>query len=325
MRLFSLLTLFVAACASTLAAPSQLGRKVEVTAKPIVLNGGNPQGAVLGRLHYLGGLELESAEKRFGGFSSLKWRAGRLYAVNDIGDWAELETDERSNRLVGLLSAKMGDLLGPSGETLEGSATGDAEALEQAGDGWLVGFEHEHKVLRYRTLGTLAERTELDPQAIFGDLEDNQGVEALAVRGGRLFICVERLATDASAHCYIRSDGGTQPVRMPVPARLDPRTAFPVDADWGADGTLYVLFRSWSGGSDNRAAIVARSPLGRLQTIATFLPPVAVDNYEGLALREEGSRTFLYIISDDNFGVYDDPKKADERQRTLLMKFELIG
>ena len=47
----------------------------------------------------------------------------------------------------------------------------------------------------------------------------------------------------------------------------------------------------------------------------TLLPPLSVDNFEGLAVREEGGRTFLYIVSDDNFSG---------SQRTLLMKFEVL-
>jgi hypothetical protein len=98
-----------------------------------------------------------------------------------------------------------------------------------------------------------------------------------------------------------------------------------VDADWGSDGTLYVLMRSWSGGRDNRAAVVARRPDGKSRTLALLVPPIQRDNYEGLAVREEGRRTFLYVISDDNFGEYDDPARPEERQRTLLLKFELVG
>jgi hypothetical protein len=37
---------------------------------------------------------------------------------------------------------------------------------------------------------------------------------------------------------------------------------------------------------------------------------------EALALRRDGGRTFLYIASDDNL---------NSLQRTLLMKFELLG
>lgn len=321
----TLLLLALAGCATAPAEPSG-GERIAVAARPVPLDPADPGRALLGRLRYLGGIELESSDPRFGGLSSLKWRGGRLHAVGDAGDWVVLEPAERSGRLEGLGESRLGDLLGPDGGRLEGTDTGDAESLAADGGGWLVGFEHDHKILRYRALGARAEPSGFDPRTLFGALDENKGVEALAARGDAVFLCVERLPTDAAPNCFIRGPGRTEPVRLPPPAAgLDPLTAFPVDADWAEDGTLYILYRSWSGGNDNRAAVVARSPLGDLRTLATLLRPLTLDNYEGLALREERGRTFLYIVSDDNFGEYDEPGKPETWQRTLLLKFEVIG
>jgi hypothetical protein len=320
----ALLALALAGCAT--ASPPPGGEPVAVSAKAVPLDATDPGRTLLGRLRYLGGIELESRDARFGGLSSLKWRGGRLWAVTDKGDWAVLDPVERGGRLEGLKATMIGDLLGPDGGRLEGTDTGDAESLAPDGRGWLVAFEHDHKILRYRALGGRAEPSGLDPQAIFGELDPNKGVEALAARGAAVFLCAERLPTDAAANCVIRERGGAEPVRLPPPpGGLDPLAAFPVDADWAGDGTLYILYRSWSGGNDNRAAVVARSPLGDLRTLATFLRPTTLDNYEGLTVREERGRTFLYIASDDNFGEHDQPGKPETWQRTLLLKFELIG
>ena len=72
-------------------------------------------------------------------------------------------------------------------------------------------------------------------------------------------------------------------------------------------------------------AIVRRAPDGRLTTLASFVKPITTDNYEGLALREDNGRTFLYMISDDNFKVYDKPDDPANWQHTYLMKFEVAG
>jgi len=48
--------------------------------------------------------------------------------------------------------------------------------------------------------------------------------------------------------------------------------------------------------------------------LARWEPPLTLDNMEGLALRREGGRLFVYLVSDDNL---------NSLQRTLLMKFEL--
>jgi hypothetical protein len=51
------------------------------------------------------------------------------------------------------------------------------------------------------------------------------------------------------------------------------------------------------------------------RVIAEFLPPVTVDNFEGVAVRRgEDGETLVYVLSDDNF---------NPDQRTLLLMFEL--
>lgn len=322
MRIFLLLAFAAAACATV--PPPDRGDVVPVRARPLRLDARDPGRAILGRLRYLGGVELSSPDKRFGGLSSLKWRGGRLWAVSDVGDWARFAPVERGAELIGIDDLRMGDLLDPDGRPLTGTATGDSEALTQDGAGWLVSFEHEHKILRYARLGAPAQPSGLDPQAIFGPLEKNHGVELLASRHGRLFLCAERLPTESAPNCFVKN-GEDRPVRLTGPVGLDPGTAFPVDASWAADGTLYILFRSWSGGFDNRAALVSRSPLGAIRVLAVLAPPIVADNWEGLAVREERGRTYLYLISDDNFHEYDLPENPAERQRTMLLKFELLG
>jgi hypothetical protein len=52
-----------------------------------------------------------------------------------------------------------------------------------------------------------------------------------------------------------------------------------------------------------------------VQPLALLAPPLLVDNMEGLAVRTEGNRHFVYLVSDDNFNSV---------QKTLLMKFEIL-
>jgi hypothetical protein len=49
--------------------------------------------------------------------------------------------------------------------------------------------------------------------------------------------------------------------------------------------------------------------------LARLAPPLTVDNMEGIAIRRDGDRTFVYLLSDDNLNPL---------QRTILMKFELV-
>lgn len=296
--------------------------RVEIMTEPVELNRSYPGQESLGRLRYLGGVAV-TGDRRAGGFSSLKWRGGRLWSVTDAGDWASFRTRERNHRLLGIADLRLADMVGVDGNQLAGG-TGDAEAIAWDGQGWLVAFEHAHRILRYAHLGANPLPTGLDPERLFGGLDANQGVEALAANGARIFACAERLAT-TRANCLILAGGRVSPLSLAGPEGLDPTTAYPVDADWASDGSLYILFRSWSGGNDNRAAIVRRSPDGEMITLAVLTPPITTDNFEGLAVRQHGRRTFIYIISDDNFGVYNVPNAPATWQRTLLMKFELTG
>ena len=97
----------------------------------------------------------------------------------------------------------------------------------------------------------------------------------------------------------------------------------PADAAALPNGDLLVLDRDfappfrWSNrvsivpGSRVRAGAVAR---GRL--IAVLAAPLVHDNFEGVAVRQEGADTILWLVSDDNQSIW---------QRSLLLKFRLDG
>ena len=62
--------------------------------------------------------------------------------------------------------------------------------------------------------------------------------------------------------------------------------------------------------ADIRAgAIVTSRSIGRV-------PAALAENYEGAAVAVEGGRTWLWLVSDDNFNVW---------QRSLLVQFELVS
>lgn len=217
--------------------------------------------------------------------------------------------------LTGIRDLSMGDLLGPDGEKLAGKAAGDAESLTRsARGGWLVGFERDHRIWRYPTLSSRAEPTGIDPQTILGVLNDNSGVEALAGDERSLFLCAERVVDFAQPNCLRQSGGIITPAPVRPPDTIAALGGVPTDADRGADGTTYVLFRSYSPADGSGAAIMAIGPDLERRTLAVLRPPLTLDNMEGLAVREEAGRTFLYLVSDDNFS---------SRQRTLLLKVEI--
>ena len=312
MRLaFLSLLLAVAGCASL--PPKGEEGEPKIITTPVPLDGQAAAHDRVGRLRYLGGLALTSPDKRFGGLSGLRWDGRQLVAVGDTGTIVSLiPREDAAARLVGIASARLKPLLDPEGVPLAGKADGDAESITGDGEGgWLVGFEGNHRIWRYRRFGGPAEPTAIDPQRLLGPLESNSGVEALAGSPAAPILCAERQAGPDRPNCW---DG--HPFAALPPPEIGARGGVPTDMDeLGGRGHLLVLFRSFSLMAGAGAAVVERLPDGSIRPVATLLPPLTLDNMEGLAVRRADGRTFVYLLSDDNFNPF---------QRTLLMKFELL-
>ncbi len=279
----------------------------------------------VGDLKYMGGLDIPRMGQNIGGLSALRWDAdsGRLLALTDDARFVWITPEDRAERLVGIVDLEVGTLLGTDGEPLTGKQQGDSESLNrllrgsQPSDfGWNVGFERDHRILFYESLYGPAKRVEFDVEAEFGPVDENKGLETLTKFGTGFLACVERQAAEGRANCRTMVFGGKRvDFAAEPPKRVQELGGVPTDADSLTDGTTFILFRSYSPSQGNAAAIVAYALDGTRREIATFLPPLTLDNFEGLAVREEGGRTFLYIVSDDNFSG---------SQRTLLMKFEVL-
>lgn len=291
----------------------------------VALDPSDPTRTRIGQLEYLGGLDIPRMGQNIGGLSGLRWDAesGRLLAITDDARWVWITPVEKDARLIGISDFDTGNLLGPDGEVLTGKEKGDSEALvRDDAIGWAVAFERDHRILAFSNgLSLPSIPTLFKPEGILGDLEDNSGIEALAVGDQSQLICAQRVATTERANCelYSYTEDTYSGFAVHPPEALVDREAVPTDADALADGTYLILFRSWSSGNGNRAAIVTYTPQGNRRELMLIEPPLTVDNFEGLAVREEGvgedRRTFLYIVSDDNFS---------SSQRTLLMKFEVV-
>ncbi len=299
--------LLLGACASGVPHPSQ---QSPVAVEPVTGHASDN-----GRLRFLGRVELRSRDARLGGLSGLRWRDGALMAVTDAGNWVSLGVRETDNRLIGVHSLKIGALHGLKGEVLEGKDSGDAEALTIAGNGdWLVAFERDHRIWRYPAIDGPAQVVEIQPEEILGKLAANNGLEAMAGTEADMLMCPEAIDW-IFVECRLVKDGEGLGLHIAPPSPLNGLGGVPTDADRRADGTYFVLFRSYSPADGARAAIVEVIPGGGVVYLAVFGPADGIDNMEGLAVREVGGRTFFYLVSDDNFS---------SKQKTLLLKFELL-
>ncbi|MFQ5562801.1 MAG: esterase-like activity of phytase family protein [Parvularculaceae bacterium] len=301
-------------------------RAVEVAAIPHVLRGdaGADEALVAGRLTYRGGVELTSPDPDFGGFSALSVSPdGRgLLAVSDRAQWlaAGLVYDDKG-RLAGLAGARMAALTGADGAVISG-ANADAEGLALADGDALVSFEREPRVDAYRIgadgLLNYADRR-LDLTDV-KELRNNDSLESVAqLADGRLVTIAEGGKDgDAPSRTGWILNGEVLSTFTYRPAK-DFNLS---DAHAGSDGGVYFLERAYSRLKGVRINVkmthadeIAPGADLAAAKLAEFGPLYAIDNFEGLAARKDIlGRTFLYLISDDNFS---------DRQKTLLLMFEL--
>jgi hypothetical protein len=276
----------------------------------------------VGQLRFLGGLDLTSPQPEFGGISGLRVMSdGQLLAVTDAGHWLELTTQEEDERLVGIRAMQLSPLLDEQGKALADKANQDAEAMAQLADGSgiVVTFERRNEAVVYRGAGTVGSYRPAERIALPGadGLPVNGGIEAFAVIGPGSYVAI--------------SEEGTGPGSSYLAWRVTPEQTFTfgyepprgyvaTDAILVDDDSLLVLNRRFSVFSGVAAALV-RVPLAAIrpgvlvsgEVIAELVPPLTVDNMEGVALkRTSDGRAMLYLVSDNNFS---------DRQRTILMKF----
>lgn len=309
-------------------APGPVGgvEPLALVAVPVALDPADPARRDVGRLRYLGGLVLTSPNAAFGGVSALRARDdGRFLGITDTGNWVTFDVVEAGDRLTGVRGGVIAPLLAADGQPARAKADADAEGLEWAADGTAtVSFEQDHRLQVYagidpRLPATLARApVAVRRSPLTGRWPINGGGEAYAATGpGASAWFAEEGRSDDGDRDVLLSDGGVTTRR----GYRSPGDLSPTDAILLSPGHLLVLARHYSpaGGVVVGLSEVALTPGdGPLEgrEIARLAPPLTVDNLEGLALRRTAGRTFVYLVSDDNFNGL---------QRTLLLKFELVG
>lgn len=305
---------------------------------PVALDTQRPNLAEVGALRFRGAIELPDGGG-VGGLSGL-WVSGdggRFLAISDNGRTltGRLSYDA-AGRLVGAGDFTARDLPLDERKGRTGRMNDSEEVARLADGSWLVSFERNHRILRYRSG---PERPEGEPAPLptppgLEDAPPNGGPEAMAaLADGRLLVIeegaddgvVERRAWIGKAGLTARGDWQALTYRTAPRFRPAGAAALP-------DGGALVLERyvSLLGGWASRIVHVPADALRPGAVIdgvelARLERPLLVDNFEGIAVRPAPNAAgpngdmptgdmMVYIVSDDNRSAL---------QRTYMMMFEL--
>jgi hypothetical protein len=308
-----LVAVFVAATAVGLAQqphPGTVGvAAVVVETAPVPLNPQDASQTAIGDFSYAGGIAITARNTdQLHGLSDLEVAGtDRLVAVGDFGILLEARlVFDADDRLAALADVRIMPLRGEDGTLSSDKADVDAEglALLPGGDR-LVSFERQHRILLYPAGGGAPRRVPA-PDASF---PANGGMEALAAD------------PEAGEHAYVVGSevgGDTWNCRLDATCIKGPTVDKPVNFGLVAmrrlaEARTAYLLRGYDEVSGSRVSLrIFRSK--EMVARMDLMPPLTVDNYEGVATvrRADGGFRF-YLLSDDN---------ANASQRTLLVAFD---
>jgi len=283
----------------------------------------------IGRLQFRGGIALDSEDGWwFGGISGMEVLDGeRFLMISDRGDWFEgrFVLDD-AGALIGATDVRTAPLRDTNGQPVDDRDDSDSEALTQLMDGrFAVSFEQRPRILIYDVnrdgpFGAPVEGPRLDGAE---RLPANSSLEALAIDGEGNFI-VGAEGSAGSTPIWRAPIGATAPVRAAFSYRL-PLGYSLTSLDRGPDGGFFAVERFYAPVIGARARITFipdsafehEGDLEGVEEIASLTPPLALDNFEAIAVVRRGdSGVRIYIASDHNFS---------DRQRTLVYAFDLVS
>jgi hypothetical protein len=289
---------------------------------PIALDPEDPKRVEFAGLKLLSAFHLRSNDARFGGLSGLAIGAdGRLYAVSDRGFWLSAAMHlHTSGRLLNLTQWQIAPILTPA-KTAATKILTDAEALAQGPDkSFVVSFEQVHRIWRYpappETFAGAAVPVTLPDDAL--KAPSNGGLEAMTVRpDGQILAIAESLQNpDGSVRAWLIN--GRRSAQL---SYLSEAGLMPSDAASLGNGDVLVLERR------HRLPIRFAARLTRIKAshirpgatlkgeeLLRLEPPLRSDNFEGIAVTETPHGTMIFLVSDDNYFLF---------QRTLLLQFLL--
>jgi len=281
----------------------------------------HPHRRRFGELELMTALALRADHPRFGGLSGLELAPdGTLFMISDRGYWLQTRLEQAADgTLTGLSQLQIHPLLDTAGRPVH-APLHDAESIARDSDGsYLVGFEWNHRIWRYRPDLARGRPVALKLPAALAGAPGNGSLESLAVLpdGRLLFVCEHHENPDGTLRGWIGREGAFAAVSYVATDDFVPTDLAVVPGT----GQVLVLERAFSLWRMQRSRIRVLSlndlrPGARLEPreLVRLGPPLQLDNFEGLAVQRHASGILLYLVSDNNFS---------RLQRTLLYQFRL--
>jgi hypothetical protein len=294
-----------------------IGRDLIVTARALKIPKGNVDIATGLSLRLVNAWDLTSANNEFGGLSALFASGTALTFLSDQGALVRLNRDPAQARWSGVIAPvpmACGDM--------HKKEYRDTESLAhdpRTGTLWIA-FEERNAICRLSSIEAGGSRVAMPP--LMSKWPDTGGPEAMVrLRDGSFLIFEEFPRGHGPVGEVIHFDRDpVDPNARAVKLAYRPPTGYrPVDAAQLPDGRLLVLNRRFEipFAFTARLSIVDISNLSAGHILAG--PIVArlegqaiADNYEALAIDNDGRDLSIWIASDDNFMSV---------QRTLLLRF----
>jgi hypothetical protein len=292
-----------------------------IALKPLLLDNNRPQIRRVGQLEFMAAWELGSGNQNFGGISALTALTdGRFVGTSDAGTLIGfgLANDDRIDR----------PFIAPLPNAFDkglGYADRDSESIayDPASGRFWVGYEGKAAIRRFSP-GFARTEAVAYPIAM-QKWGANSGAEAIIrLNDGRFAAFSEGFdRPDGSYEALLfagdPAEHGTRFFRF---GYAPPKGYQITDATLLPDGRVLTLNRRVAIPEGFTAIISILDPsqiiAGATVTgtpIAVLAPPLLVDNMEGITTTQERGRTIVWMISDNNFNIF---------QRTLLMKFALL-
>lgn len=290
----------------------------DISLRRLTLNPDNPAQRNVGALEFIAAWELRSRNEDFGGISALTaLKDGRFVGVGDAGSLIGfgLDNDSRTTRpfIVPLPNSR-----GPGMSYKDRDSEGITYDPD-SGEYW-VSFENKHAIRRYAP--SFARQTGIMRPREMQDWPKNKGAESIIrLKDGRFLVIAESVDDRMHAALLFSGDPVARGTRL-TPFKFRPPTGYRVtDGVQLPDGRIAILNRSigFPQGFSAKLSIlnpqnISRDRVVSAPVIASLAPPLLVDNMEGIAVTHGAKDIFLWLISDNNFSIF---------QRTILMKFRL--